>query len=96
MSLIFEISISVPPPVDDRCTDPGTPQFAQRRISDQTFRINTRIDFTCQTGYRGQGRMSITCTSNRQWDSPIPQCIREGEPSQCVYVLLIVIQINHD
>ena len=80
---MHNIETTGPAPAADRCSDPGTPQFAQRRVSDPSFRINTRIEFTCESGYTAQGRMTITCTSNGQWDSQLPVCVR-GAPSQCV------------
>ena len=74
----------IPPPSTERCQDPGTPEFAQRRVSDPSFRIYSRIEFSCANGYRIQGSRVISCVSPGRWDAGIPSCVPEQSAGNCV------------
>ena len=67
-----------------RCSDPGTPEHGRRQVSDSSLRLNTRIDFVCDTGYILQGTSGITCVGTGQWDYPLPSCVEESTRSDCV------------
>ena len=61
----------------EKCPDPGTPENGVRRISDESLRIDTWIEFTCNTGHTLQGQRLMTCMDSGQWDSQRPLCIRD-------------------
>ncbi len=78
-------TFSVPSP-QERCQDPGTPQNGQRRVSDPSMSIDTRIEFTCQAGFRMEGPPVIVCLRHGAWDSEPPSCVRDRPPSELTVI----------
>ncbi len=66
---------------DARCSEPRTPEHGMKRASDNSYVINTRVEFACEIGYRLVGNPVISCTNNGDWDSEVPQCVQDR---QCV------------
>ncbi|XP_065178736.1 uncharacterized protein LOC135809334 [Sycon ciliatum] len=56
------------------CADPGVPSDGRRLPLFGVFLPNNEASFTCDGGFRLNGRTSLTCQSNGQWDDVIPTC----------------------
>ena len=49
------------------CPDP-TPENGQVTPSQSTYPVNTRVSFSCNSGYILEGFQTITCTTDEDYD----------------------------
>ncbi|XP_071476365.1 E-selectin-like [Diadema antillarum] len=66
------------------CGDPGAPAHGVRTPDEtSSFLDGAKVHFRCDTGYHLNGSSSITCLTNGNWDSELPECQAvacQGEP----------------
>ncbi|KAI4872519.1 hypothetical protein NFI96_025148, partial [Prochilodus magdalenae] len=88
-----------PPPPQCKEVICGTPDVPNGQITDEKalpYRYNSRVPYSCNTGYRSVGDSHLVCTENG-WNQPSPQCIMIKCQRPDIYVgTLEPIQESYD